>query len=203
MALTYSSEQKSFLSSFTFERLSGGKIPCSYLETYPDDFSSLSLYLRNEFIPGTFPGFNLLCLWRFISQSDINGIRSVFYNRFPDIPFSTLWKSHSADLRGLNNKPRKDKYKYFINAYILLTLLYHFISEFHAPKFSSVNSFYRSVKVNKIVGGKTNSRHLSFRAVDLSFRNSSDCETFYKLLQSCPYFRYFYKISDISIHVDI
>lgn len=205
MALTYSSEQQRFLSSKTFETLVGGKIPVSALESYPDIFPELSAYLRNEFIPDTFPGYNLFRLWLGIYKSDLGIIESVFsgtFNTFK-LPFPTLWKSYSADIRGLNNKPRKDKYKYFINAYILLVLLFHFMSEFRAPKFHSINSFYRSVKVNKIVGGKTNSRHLFFRAVDLSFYSPSDCETFYRLLQSSSYFRYFYKISTTSIHVDI
>lgn len=203
MVLTYSSEQKAFLSSRTFEQLVGGKTPSSYFESYSDVFPDLFLYLRNEFIPGTFPGKELFELWLLISRSDLDGIRAIFTKSFPDFLFDDLWKSFSADIRGLNNKPRKDKYKYFINAFILLKLIYYFIDSFHAPKFSGVNSFYRSIKVNKIVGGKANSRHLFFRAIDLSFCNRHDCESFFKLLQSCPYFRYFYKISDISIHVDI
>lgn len=202
MSLTYSSDQKQFLSSKTFETLVGGKIPAAAFESYPDLFPELYNYLLNEFIPGTFPGYTLFKLWFAICSNDLKKIESIFTNSFK-IQFSDLWKSFSADVRGLNNKPRKDKYKYFVNAYILLTLLYYFISEFRAPKFSSINSFYRSVKVNKLVGGKTNSRHLFFRAVDLSFHSPSDCETFYKLLQSCSYFRYFYKINTTSIHVDI
>lgn len=202
MSLTYSSDQKQFLSSKTFETLVGGKIPAAAFESYPDLFSELNNYLLNEFIPGTFPGYILFKLWFAICSNDLKKIESIFTNSFK-IQFSDLWKSFSADVRGLNNKPRKDKYKYFVNAYILLILLYYFISEFRAPKFSSINSFYRSVKVNKLVGGKTNSRHLFFRAVDLSFHSPSDCETFYKLLQSCSYFRYFYKINTTSIHVDI
>lgn len=202
MSLTYSSDQKQFLSSKTFETLVGGKIPAAAFESYPDLFPELYNYLLNEFIPGTFPGYTLFKLWFAICSNDLKKIESIFTNSFK-IQFSDLWKSFSADVRGLNNKPRNDKYKYFVNAYILLTLLYYFISEFRAPKFSSINSFYRSVKVNKLVGGKTNSRHLFFRAVDLSFHSPSDCETFYKLLQSCSYFRYFYKINTTSIHVDI
>lgn len=202
MTFTYSSEQKRFLSSKTFETLVGGKIPAASLESHPELFPELYNYLRDEFIPGTFPGYTLFKLWFAISSNDLKKIESIFSNSFK-IRFSDLWLSFAADIRGLNNKPRRAKYKYFINAYILLILLCHFILEFRAPKFASINSFYRSIKVNKIVGGKTNSRHLFFRAVDLSFHSPSDCETFYKLLQSCSYFRYFYKINTTSIHVDI
>lgn len=198
-------EQYNFYNTDTFYLLTGGPEPGEFPE-FGHYLLHYVKYFQYDIKLGHLVGKLLRHIEIYInskqSSSDLEKLVS-FYDSISFIPFRKVVYSFTAEIRGIRNGFTKKTFIYLVNAFILDRLLLHFIEYYKAPTPTSVNSFYRTPTLNKSVNGALKSRHLVARAVDLGFATSSDCRDFLKLLSVAPFFRYYYRISDKSLHVDI
>lgn len=84
-----------------------------------------------------------------------------------------------------------------------LCLVLECIRKFLGSTAVSVSSGYRSVVLNHLVGGVSNSDHLSGRAADIYVIRGSRLDNYLQQLLDAGILRFFYWITDNSLHISI
>lgn len=113
--------------------------------------------------------------------------------------FLELYRSETAMRNRICNFPycgAISRIGYIVVILSMLEEIRHLMGDFPIR----VTSCYRNSKVNKLVGGRLNSRHLDFRAIDVT---CDDLPSLAKLCESFPFRFVQYNPVSKYVHVDI